>query len=277
MIAGGPGTALASVWARRPEAAQALADAHGVSVAASVEELLGDCDAVAFAVPPDVQAELAPLAAAAGKHLVLEKPLAFTVEGAERIVTAVQAADVRTLVILRNRFTRTGRAFVEQARAAPARGAQASFVTGAALAGSKFATPWRVARGALDDLGPHALDLLDAAMGRIESVSATGDPRRWISLVTRHEGGAIGQVALSITTPDVPGDLQIEVTTDAGQVRFDGAESDAEPDVGQALMRALKEAVASGVDPDTDAARGLHLQRLLAQAELTGRAASASE
>ena len=111
------------------------------------------------------------------------------------------------------------------------------------------------------------LDLLDAAMGRIEAVEASGDSTRWLSLVTRHEGGAIGQVALSITTPDVPGDLHIEVTTDAGQVRFDGAASDAETGVRQALMRAFVEAVETGVDPETDAARGLHLQRLLAQAQ----------
>ena len=267
MLAGGPGTSLAGIWARRPDAAQTLAESYGAVAAASFEELVEDCDAVAFAVPPDVQGELAPRAAAAGKHLVLEKPLAFTVADAERIVAAAGAADVRTLVILRNRFTAAGRAFVEAAHRAPARGAQASFITGAALEGSKFATPWRVERGALDDLGPHVLDLLDAAMGRIETVEASGDPTRWLSLVTRHESGAIGQVALSITTPDVPGELSIEVTTDAGQVRFDGAESDAETGVRQALVRAFVEAVETGVDPETNAARGLHLQRLLAQAQ----------
>ena len=154
MLVGGPGTSLAGVWARRPDAAQTLAASYGAVAAASFEELVEGCDAVAFAVPPDVQAELAPRAAEAGKHLVLEKPLAFTVADAERIVATVGAADVRTLVILRNRFTAAGRAFVEAARRAPARGAQASFVTGAALGGSKFATPWRVERGALDDLGP---------------------------------------------------------------------------------------------------------------------------
>jgi hypothetical protein len=38
----------------------------------------GTLDAVAFAVPPDVQAELAVVAAQAGKHLLLDKPVATT-------------------------------------------------------------------------------------------------------------------------------------------------------------------------------------------------------
>src|SRR4051794_16765482 len=60
MLAAGPGTTLAAMWARRPAAAAELGDRFGVPVARSFEELLGACDAVAFAVPPDVQAELAP-------------------------------------------------------------------------------------------------------------------------------------------------------------------------------------------------------------------------
>ena len=78
--------------------------------------------------------------------------------------------------MLRNRFTAVGQAFVEAAQAVPARGGIGSFITGAALPGSPFATPWRIERGALLDLGPHVLDLMDAAMGPIERIDATGDP-----------------------------------------------------------------------------------------------------
>jgi predicted dehydrogenase len=56
MLAGGPETTLAGVWARRPEAARALAEAHGSRAVGSLEELWEVCEAVAFAVPPDVQA-----------------------------------------------------------------------------------------------------------------------------------------------------------------------------------------------------------------------------
>ncbi|EFD64720.1 oxidoreductase, partial [Streptomyces lividans TK24] len=75
VLAAGPETRLAAVWARRTEAARETAAPYGAHVAADFEELLDHCEAVAFAVPPAVQAELAPLAAKRGKDLLLEKPL----------------------------------------------------------------------------------------------------------------------------------------------------------------------------------------------------------
>ncbi len=267
MIVSSPHTSLEAVWARRPEAAQALTRRHGGEAVATFEELLERVDAVAFAVPPDVQAELAPQAARAGKHLVLEKPLAFTLEGAQAIADAVEEAGVRSVLMLRNRFTSTGRTFLQAAHGAQARGGQASFVTGAALEGSDFATPWRVERGAVWDLGPHALDLLDAAMGTIEEVVATGDARRWVSLQTRHEGGAVGQVSLSITTPRSVGALEARVWTENGPVEFHGTRGDAEEGVGDALMEALAVAVTHEHDGAIDVHRGVELQRLLVEVD----------
>lgn len=62
----------------RREAAEHLAQRYGAATAATFDDLLERCDAVAFSVPPDVQATLAPLAARAGRHMLLEKPLART-------------------------------------------------------------------------------------------------------------------------------------------------------------------------------------------------------
>jgi predicted dehydrogenase len=267
MLSSGPATTLEVVWARRPEAARSLAAEHGAQAVDTFEELLERCDAVAFAVPPDVQADLAPGAAAAGRHLLLEKPLAFDLAGAERIARAVEDADVRTVLMLRNRFSPAGARFLEQARAATALGAQAAFVSGAALPGEFFATPWRVARGALMDLGPHALDLLDAGVGPIEEVHATGDPLRWLALTTRHESGALSQVALSITTPGSSGEMTCEVFTDKGLVRFDGAEPVDDTAVGRTIAQALADTVDSGRPHEVDVQRGLRLQQLIAMAE----------
>lgn len=267
MVSASPHTTLEAVWARRPEAAAEVTKEYGGVAVETYDELLERVDAVAFAVPPDVQAAMAPRAARAGKHLVLEKPLAFTLEDAREIADAVEESGVSAVLMLRNRFTDAGRTFVEAARGSRARGGHAQFVTGAALEGNDFATPWRIARGAVWDIGPHSLDLLDAAMGRIEEVTATGDPLRWVSLVTRHEGGAIGQVSLSITTPHTPGTLHCEVWTEAGPVVFDGAVSDAEEGVGDALMEALAVAVQAGGDSAIGVRRGLELQRLLVSAE----------
>ena len=75
MLAAGPETELVGVWARRSDAARRLAAAAGTLAVASFDELLDTCEAVDFAVPPDVQATSVPRAAARGKaqNLVLEE------------------------------------------------------------------------------------------------------------------------------------------------------------------------------------------------------------
>jgi predicted dehydrogenase len=182
MLAGGPETRLAGVWARRPEAARALAEAHGSRAVGSLEELWEMCEAVAFAVPPDVQAELAVAAARAGKHLLLDKPLALTVGAAERLAAAVDEAGVVSQMVLTNRYGPRGREFLAAAEGFEVVGARCASLSGALLGQSPFATPWRRRHGALLDVGPHLIDLLEATVGPIEELSGRGDPLRWTSL-----------------------------------------------------------------------------------------------
>lgn len=117
VLAAGPETRLTSVWARRPEAARETAAPHGATVAATFEELLDDCEAVAFSVPPSVQAELAVRAAEAGKALLLEKPLALDLASARRLVDAVDASGVVSQLVLTNRYHPATRRFLAEARA----------------------------------------------------------------------------------------------------------------------------------------------------------------
>lgn len=267
MIAAGPATTLSAVWARRPEAAVAVVEAHGGVAAKSLEDLFDRCDAVAFAVPPDVQAALALRAAAAGKHLLLEKPLAFTLVDAQRLVEQVDDAHVVTMLMLTNRFSPLVRSFLETAQAASVYGAVASFIAGGSLPGGAFATPWRVERGALLDLGPHVLDLFDAAIGPVERISATGDPTRWVALTTEHAGGLIGQAALSITTPGASRPVQCDLFTDDGTVRFDGSELVDHEALGTTIVSEFATAVAESGQHPLDVHRGLYLQRLIDAAE----------
>jgi predicted dehydrogenase len=267
LIAGGPGTTLAAVWARRHDAAQELAQRYGATAVSSYDELLERCDAVAFAVPPGVQADLAPRAAAAGKHLLLEKPLAFDLAAAERLADAVEDAGVRTLMFLTNRFTAECRDFLRRIETTEAHGAQMAFVGGGSRPGELFSTPWRVERGALLDLGPHALDLLDAALGPVADVSAVGDPLRMLALTTRHESGSVGQAMLSITAPSAGGGLLCTVHTDQGPVDFDTSTIPDHAAFMPTLAGELAESVATDRPHPLDVRRGLMLQRLLDQAE----------
>src|SRR5436190_2743151 len=93
-LASAEGIDFAAVWGRNPQAAAALAAEHGASVHRDLGALLDDVDAVAFAVPPDVQSAIAARAARAGKHLLLEKPVATSQTGADELVRAVQDGGV---------------------------------------------------------------------------------------------------------------------------------------------------------------------------------------
>jgi len=87
-----PGAHLASVWGRDQDAAAALAARHGATAYDDFDAFLRSVDAVAFSVPPDVQAPLAIRAAEAGRHLLLEKPVALSVADADAVVAAVEPA-----------------------------------------------------------------------------------------------------------------------------------------------------------------------------------------
>ncbi|PSK95944.1 putative dehydrogenase [Murinocardiopsis flavida] len=265
VLAAGPETALTAVWARRPDAAHALAARHGATAAGSVAELFDRCEAVAFAVPPDVQAELAPLAARAGKALLLEKPLALTLDGARRVAGAVADAGVVSQLVLTKRYHPATRAFLAAARRQPVAGARSCYLHGAFL-GGELATQWRVEHGALLDLGPHLLDLLDAAVGPIVAVRSTGDARRWIELTCEHDNGAVSQASLSGAVRLPRARTRIELFGPEEELVFDSAGIDHD-ECRPVLRREFAAAVRSGHSPELDAQRGLRLQELIAMAQ----------
>jgi predicted dehydrogenase len=265
LLSTGPETRLDVVWARRPEQAEALAARFGARAVATYEELLDACEAVAFTVPPDVQASLA---ARAGKHLLIEKPVGFTVEQGEALAAALNESGAVNMLMLTNRFSQSNAEFIERASALDLSGGTAVMVAGAILPGARFATPWRLQRGVLVDNGPHILDLLDSAFGPLRSIAAQGDPSRWISLITEHENGALVSVSLSLTV-DIEGfDFGIHAYGRDGAAsvskHFDH-DPHAEP--AQNIRREFAAAVASGRPHRLDVNRGLYLQRWIAAAE----------
>ena len=261
MLAAGPDTTLAGVYARRLDAAAALAGQYGAHAADDLIEFLDHCDAVAFAVPPDVQAQVAPVVAAAGKPLLLEKPLALTLADARAMVRAIDEAGVPTQLMLTKRYSPGNREFLAQAAAFAVTGARAAFVSGAFLPGSPFATPWRLQHGALLDVGPHVLDMIDASAGPIESLEVTGDPLNWLAITTRHAGGAIGQVAISSF---VPGNLwECTLFGPEGELAAPARDAAEAPMVMRTIAAEFAQVVRTGVSHEVDAHRGLYLQELI--------------
>ena len=77
------------------ESAQAMAERTGAKAFSSLGQALaeGDFDAVDIMLPHDLHEQAAADAFAAGKHVVLEKPMAHTLESAERILALAAKAD----------------------------------------------------------------------------------------------------------------------------------------------------------------------------------------
>jgi predicted dehydrogenase len=197
-IAAHPQTELVGVWGRDPDKAATLAAQFGAQPFADVDELIGAVDAVAFSVPPDVQAELAVRAAEVGRPLLLEKPLALTVEAADRVV---QAARAPTVVFFTSRFD-PGVAgwFQTEVDGLDWDGGSVLILSSIFEPGNPFGqSPWRRERGALWDIGPHALALLLPTLGPVEQVAAVRGHRDEVHLALRHATGAASSATLSLT------------------------------------------------------------------------------
>ncbi len=259
MFAAHPGTELAAVWGRRLDAAREIAAPSGAVPNDSFDRFLEQVDAVAFAVPPDVQAGLAVQAARAGKALLLEKPLALDLASAESVVRAVDDAGVATLTVLTWRYSAAVRTFLDEVAGTEPTGGRGRFLAGGFL-GGPFATPWRLDRGALFDLGPHVIDLLDAALGPVVGVRAHGDPRRWVGLLLDHEDGTVSEVSLSGHCGG-PARAGVEVHTADAVLEVDtvGVSADATT----TLVDEFLDCVRTGIPHPLGVHRGLHLQRLL--------------
>ncbi|HET6794379.1 MAG TPA: Gfo/Idh/MocA family oxidoreductase, partial [Acidimicrobiales bacterium] len=176
MLARSPDVELVGVWGRREEAARAIAERRHTQAYSDLDALIGDVEALAFAVPPDVQGDLGAKGAAAGRHLLLEKPLGLDLETARRLADAVGRAGVRSQMVLTRRYLPRTVEFLARSAGFAAYGGRAVAISGAVVEGGPFATPWRLAHGALLDVGPHVVDLLDAALGPITDITAAGDP-----------------------------------------------------------------------------------------------------
>ncbi|MEW9527780.1 Gfo/Idh/MocA family protein [Microbispora sp. NPDC049125] len=264
ILAAGPDTLLAGVWARRPEAARALAHPHGAPSFERLEELFDVCDAVAFCVPPAVQAELGVLAAKAGKALLLEKPLAADLDGARRLAGAIGEAGVASQMVFTFRYSPATTAFLDRARELRPFGGYAANISGGLL-GGPFSTPWRLERGALLDVGPHMIDLLDAALGPVTGVRAHGDPLGWVGLLLEHEGGAVSEASLSMAAGGEPSPSRVEVYGAGGSATLLG--SDLGDDVFPEVARQFAATVRQGGGHPLDARHGLRLQEIIEEAE----------
>ncbi len=204
---------IAAIAGRRRERAEAAARQHGgPTVYDDYRQLLADpaVHAVVITTPNDSHAAIACDAARAGKHILVEKPMALDTHGAESMVCAADAAGVTLMVAQSRRFSDAVQTMV---RRLPEIG---DVFRVHIVFGVLFAQPptdwWRskAQAGGLVILvqGSHSLDSVFWWLGRLPQrvyATAARTNSAWegedeADIVCAYDGGTVATVHLSLST-----------------------------------------------------------------------------
>jgi predicted dehydrogenase len=272
------GVELAGVWGRDEAKATALAAEHGAKAYADIDALIDAVDAVAIALPPDVQAPIALRAARAGKHLLLDKPVAFTAEAAGEIASVVAQTGLASVVFFTRRFMPQLRDFLDQAVATGGwLEARVDHVGTIYDEGNPYgASPWRRESGGLWDVGPHALALVLPVLGPVTEVTALVGARDMSHVLLRHAGGGISTLTLSVDVPPAAAREEAIFAGEAGIITAPDQPWDPVTAFGIALDQLLA-AAAGGPPVELDVRFGATVTAILAavaESAGTGRTVS---
>ena len=154
----------------------------GVDAYDDEAELYDDCDAVLITTPNRFHEEYAVAALDAGLDVLLEKPLAHSLESAERIAEAAADADGFCMLGFNNRFrepVRVIKHYQDEGRFGETTHVEANYVRrrGVPGRGSWFTSEGVAGGGALIDIGVHAIDLALYFLDHPEIVEVSGETR----------------------------------------------------------------------------------------------------
>ena len=225
------GARVVAAWDHDPARLARAAEDHALAPEGTADALLarGDVDAVVIGAETSLHADLAIRAAAAGKALVVQKPLALTIPEADRVVDAVERAGVPCTVAW-------------QMRVDPQNVQTKEILAGGSLGQvfmvrrrhglnmhqwPNYTELWHVRpelnRDMWADDASHAIDYLHWLLGVPESVSAEiatlHDPRVPMDngvAVYRYSGGPLAEVCCSFTCPAA--ENTVEVIAERGSI-----------------------------------------------------------
>ena len=202
-----PGVRLVGVWGRDPEKANGLAAARDVTAFVRFEDMLDAVDAVSFAVPPQIQEGLALKALAAGKHVLLEKPIATNSRAAAALVEAADRAGLATIVFFMRRFVPEIADFLARHAAGAWRAGEVEVRSATFAPDSPYRnSAWRQAAGSeIWDVGPHVLSILVPMLGPISVARALAAEGNFSRFETEHADG--GRAHVRITQRAEPNDI----------------------------------------------------------------------
>lgn len=228
------GLEVAAICDINPKAARALAEPHRVEWLTDYRAVLSDdsIDAVYIALPHHLHEEATIAAAEAGKHILLEKPMANSLDEADRMLAAQKRAGVKLMIGFTHRFhseLETAKRLIDDGELGKLTLAIDVMTTGGVIPGWFWQQP-EAGGGVLHVNGAHSFDRLRWLMGaeivEVFAYTETYDPRKTVEdsavVAMRFADGAMGATIHNWVT-DSPvrfkGDLDIHGT--AGAIRID--------------------------------------------------------
>lgn len=223
LLAGGhiPGATLAAVCDIEPDRAKKFGDKHKVPAFTDLHELAraNVADAYTVLTPSGMHAEHVIALAPYGKHIIVEKPMALTLDDADEMIRVCDKAGIKLFVVKQNRFNVP----VVKLREALDAGRFGKLVLGTVRV--RWCRPqayydqdpwrgtWALDGGVLSNQASHHVDLLEWMMGPVESVfakTATAlvkiEAEDTAVVVLKFRSGALG--IIEATTATRPSDLE---------------------------------------------------------------------
>lgn len=251
------GASLAAVCDTRIERAKEIGERFDIPYFESIDEMIQsvDIDIVSILTESGLHAEHTIKIAKLGKHVVVEKPMALTLDDADRMIRVCAEENVKLFVVKQNRFNVP----VVKLREALDLGRFGDLIMGtvrvrwcrdqAYYDQDSWRGTWAMDGGVLTNQASHHIDLLEWMMGDVESVFAKSitalaniEVEDTAVVVLKFKNGAIG--VIEATTAVRPKDLEgsLSVMGSTGSVEVGGFA------VNKMIHWNFKEEVASDVD-----------------------------
>lgn len=226
---------LAGVFARRQEPLRDQAAELGVRAYASLEEAIGDSevDAIIIATPHPSHKQITLQAVEAGKHVLVEKPMAVTPSEAEAMASAARQSNVTLGVLFNNRFRPEAlkmRQLIDDG--AIGKIYRTSMVSTMLRSQDYYdRLDWRgrwdsEGGGALINQGIHSIDMFqwlggmpEAVLGATRTLKHDIEVEDYASALLEYEGGVLG--TLHCDTVQAPGQNRIELWGERGGLVLD--------------------------------------------------------
>ena len=229
-------TPVVGVWGRDPSSTKEFARKHGIKPYESLERLLRD-DEVAIVdvcTPSDTHADYSIRALEAGKHVLVEKPVALSLRDADRMIDAVEKSGLKLMVAHVLRFFADYMRMKEMVDA----GTIGEIAMARAFRGGPL-PPWNLSwfadinrsGGAVVDLSIHDVDFLiwcfDEPVTRVyakaERLTHKDITAHDFTLINmRFDGGGIGFIEGSFALPkQFPFTMRMELSGTKGMLQLD--------------------------------------------------------